>query len=73
MLALALGGYDEKGNIIIDPNCAVGILEEFKKKYKDFNVTATFFLNGGMFQQKEYNEKIIKWLIENGYDIGKHT
>lgn len=66
-------GLDEEGNIIIDPNCAVGILEEFKKKYKDFNVTATFFLNGGLFQQKEYNEKIIKWLIENGYDIGNHT
>ena len=25
-------GFDEDGNIIIDPKCAVGILEEFKKK-----------------------------------------
>lgn len=35
-------GLDSDGNIIIDPNSAVGILEEFKKKYPDFNVTATF-------------------------------
>lgn len=66
-------GIDENGNIIIDPNCAVGILEEFKKKYPDYNVTATFFINLGLFNQPEYNEKILKWLVENGYDIGNHT
>lgn len=66
-------GLDEQGNIIIDENSAVGILESFKKKYKDFNVTATFFVNGGIFNQEEYNEKILKWLVENGYDVGNHT
>ena len=29
-------GLDENGNIIIDPNSAVGVLEDFKKKYPDF-------------------------------------
>lgn len=66
-------GLDESGNIIIDPNSAVGVLEEFKKKYPDYNVTATFFVNGGIFNQSEYNEKILKWMIDNGYDIGNHT
>lgn len=66
-------GLDEKGNIVIDPNSAVGILESFKKKYPDYNVTATFFINGGLFEQEEYNEKILKWLVDNGYDIGNHT
>ena len=66
-------GLDEKGDIIIDPNSAVGILEEFKSKYKDYNVTATFFVNGGLFQQEEYNDKILNWLVNNGYDIGNHT
>lgn len=66
-------GLDENGNIIIDENSAVGILESFKKKYKDYNVTATFFVNGGIFNQEEYNEKILKWLVENGYDVGNHT
>ena len=64
---------DSKGNIIIDPNSAVGILEEYKKKYPDFNVTATFFVNGSLFSQPEYNEKILNWLVDNGYDVGNHT
>lgn len=65
-------GKDENG-LIIDPNCAVGILEEYKKKYPDFNVTATFFVNSGLFQQKEYDQEILNWLVSNGYDIGNHT
>lgn len=66
-------GLDAKGEIQIDPNSAVGILESFKKKYPDFNVTATFFVNGGLFNQPEYNDKILHWLIDHGYDIGNHT
>lgn len=66
-------GLDEKGNIIIDKDSAIGILEEFKKKHPSTPVTATFFVNGGIFNQPEYNEKIVKWMIENGYDIGNHT
>lgn len=64
---------EEDGELLIDPNCAVGILEEFKKKYPDYNVTATFFVNSGLFEQPEYNEKILNWLVDNGYDIGNHT
>ena len=64
---------EKNGELEIDPNCAVGILEEFKSKYKDYNVTATFFVNSGIFQQEEYNEKILKWLVNHGYDIGNHT
>lgn len=66
-------GLEDNGNIIIDKNSAVGILEEFKKKHPDANVTATFFVNGGIFNQSEYNEKILKWMVDNGYDIGNHT
>lgn len=66
-------GEDEEGNIIIDPNSAVGIMEEYKKKYPDMNITATFFLNGGLFRQPDYNEKIINWMVDHGYDIGNHT
>ncbi len=66
-------GKNENGDLIIDPNSAVGILEEFKTKYPDYNITATFFLNKGLFNQPEYNEDIIKWLVANDYDIGNHT
>ena len=66
-------GLDENGDIIIDPNCGVGILEDFKAAHPDMNVTATFFVNGSLFQQSEYNEQILKWLVNHGYDIGNHT
>ena len=64
---------EENGELIIDPNSAVGILEEFKTKYPDYGVTATFFVNSSLFNQNKYNEKILKWLVEHGYDVGNHT
>ena len=66
-------GLDEKGNIIIDKNSAVGILEEFKMKHPDAPVSAIFFVTSALFNQPEYNEKILKWLIDNGYEVGNHT
>ena len=66
-------GLDSDGNIIIDENSAVGVLEAFKKKYPDYNVTAIFFITNALFNQPEYNEKILDWLVNNGYEIGNHT
>ena len=66
-------GLDDKGNIIIDENSAVGVLEAFKKKYPDYNVTAIFFVTEALFNQPEYNEKILHWLVDNGYEVGNHT
>ena len=66
-------GRNEDGSLKFDPNSAIGILESFKEKYSDASVTATFFLNSGLCNQPEYNEEIIKWLVDNGYDVGNHT
>ena len=66
-------GENDDGSLQIDPNCAIGILEEFKKKYPDFNVTATFFVMSGIFNQSTYNQDIVNWLVDHGYDVGNHT
>ena len=66
-------GRNSDGSLQIDPNSAVGILEEFKKKYPDFGVTATFFVMSGIFNQSDYNKDIVNFMINNGYDIGNHT
>lgn len=66
-------GRNNDGTLKIDPDCAVGILEEFKKNHPDVKVTATFFVMEDLFNQKEYNEEILNWLVDNGYDIGNHT
>ena len=64
---------NEDGSLEFDPESAIGVLERIKKKYPDMGVTATFFLNGALCNQKEYNEDIMKWLVDNGYDVGNHT
>ena len=64
---------NEDGTLEFDPNSAIGVLEAFKEKHPDANATATFFVNGGLCNQPKYNEDIIKWLVENGYDVGNHT
>lgn len=64
---------EQEGKLVVDPDCAVGILEEFKNKYDDFDVTASFFLGTNPFGQPEYFEQKLKFLAENGYDIGNHT
>ncbi|WP_069649988.1 polysaccharide deacetylase family protein [Caloranaerobacter ferrireducens] len=62
------------GKKIIDPNCAVGILEEFHNQHPDFPLEATFFTFGkNPFRQKELVEYKLKYLIEKGLDIGNHT
>lgn len=63
----------EDGKLLIDPNCAIGIMEEFKKNHPDFNMTATFFLHSGLFFQNKYSSEMLNWLVDNGYDIGNHT
>ena len=66
--------YIEKdGELVIDSDSAVGILEEFKEKYTEFDVTASFFLNSSPFGQSEYTLEKLNFLINNGYDVGNHT
>jgi peptidoglycan/xylan/chitin deacetylase (PgdA/CDA1 family) len=65
---------EENGELVIDPDSALGIMEEFNKKYDDFNVTASFYIYGtNAFRQQQYVEYKLQYLVENGFDIGNHT
>lgn len=71
---VVLQGWNEDGTPSFDPTCAIAILEKIKAEYPDYNVTATFFLNDQLFENGEENDrKILKWMVDNGYDIGNHT
>jgi len=72
--------YIEKnGQLVIDPDCALGIMEDFKKKHKDFPITATFYVLPAikptlrLFAQPEYKKQKLEWLVKNGYEIGSHN
>lgn len=65
---------EEGGDKKIDPNCAVGIMEEFKKEHPDFGSGGTFFVYYPIpFRQKELIKEKYEFLIQNGYDIGNHS
>jgi peptidoglycan/xylan/chitin deacetylase (PgdA/CDA1 family) len=51
------------------PDSALGIMEAFEKTYPDWKSTATFYVNNGSFA----DEKVIPWLVNNGYEVGSHT
>ncbi|MHB1393963.1 MAG: polysaccharide deacetylase family protein [Clostridia bacterium] len=65
---------EEKGEKKIDPNCAVGIIEEFKKEHPDFGSGGSFFVYYPLpFRQKELIKEKYEFLIQHGYDIGNHS
>ncbi|MBS4539231.1 polysaccharide deacetylase family protein [Clostridium sp. D2Q-11] len=65
---------EENGDKIVDPNSAVGILEEFHKDHTNFPLEATFFINGtNPFRQPELIEYKLNYIIDKGMDIGNHT
>ncbi len=72
--------YLKQGDeLVIDPLSAVGIMEEFKRKYADFPVTATFYVLPAikpglrLFGQEEYIQQKFDFLSRNGYEIGSHS
>lgn len=59
---------------IIDPICAVGILEDFYRENPDFGRAATFYIYYPLpFRQREYMQDKLEYLRDNGYDIGNHS
>jgi hypothetical protein len=63
----------------IDPKSGVGILEAFIRERPDFGRAATFFVLPGakppndLFNQKEHQGRKLRWLVEQGYELGNHT
>lgn len=65
---------EENGEPVIDPNCAVGIMENMYEEHPDFGLEATFYIYYPLpFRQKEHIEFKLKYLVEKGMDIGNHT
>lgn len=65
---------EENGELKVDPECAVGIMEDFYSKHPDFGLEATFFVYYPVpFRQKDLVEYKLRYLVEKGMDIGNHT
>ncbi|HHY36019.1 MAG TPA: polysaccharide deacetylase family protein [Firmicutes bacterium] len=65
---------ERDGELIPDPNCAVGILLDFSRKHPDFGCAATFFIDfPAPFGVPSQVEAKLRFLLENGMEIGNHT
>ena len=67
------------GQWVLDPDCAVGILEDFERQHSGFGRAATFFVLPGaeppnrLFNQPELATRKLQYLAARGYEIGNHT
>jgi peptidoglycan/xylan/chitin deacetylase (PgdA/CDA1 family) len=67
------------GDWVIDPDCAVGILEAFERQHPGFGHAATFYVLPGadppnrLFDQPALATRKLQYLASHGYEIGNHT
>jgi len=65
---------ETSGELTIDPDSAVGIIDGFYEEHPDFGRAATFFLNANIsFSQVEHQAFKLNYLITQGYDVGSHS
>lgn len=67
------------GELVVDPDCAVGIIMEFAKENPDMGTAATFYVNQWLLRQddswytEEHHLLKLEKLVEWGMDIGNHA
>jgi peptidoglycan/xylan/chitin deacetylase (PgdA/CDA1 family) len=70
---------ERQGKQVIDPDCAVGILEKFAADHPGFGHAATFYVLPGanppnrLFNQPALAAQKLQYLASHGYEIGSHT
>jgi hypothetical protein len=57
----------------IDPECAIGIWQEFAKTHPDFPIKATFYVLPILWKQSKLIDQKLKFLAAHGCEIGNHT
>ncbi len=64
---------DQGGKKVIDPNCAVGMMEAFYHKHPDFGCTAVFSYLPSLFEQQGMGKKKVEYLEGHGFEFADHT
>ena len=57
----------------VKPDTAVGIMLAFGKLHPDFKPAGTFYLNKDPFAAGADVPRYLRWLVQNGFEIGNHT
>jgi hypothetical protein len=65
-------GFLQDGSL--DPNSALGIMENFAKAHPDFPAVATFYIPRNAFEGNGSTPgKTLRWLVEHGFELGNHS
>ena len=64
---------DQGGKKVIDPDCAVGIMEAFYHKHPDFGCTAVFSYLPSLFEQQGMGKEKVQYLATHGFEFADHT
>lgn len=65
---------DSEDDFIVDPDSAVGILEDFYKEYPDFGLEGTFYVfYPTPFRQEKWISTKFQYLVDKGLEIGNHA
>jgi peptidoglycan/xylan/chitin deacetylase (PgdA/CDA1 family) len=70
---------ERQGELVVDPDCAIGIIEAFARAHPEFGRAATFYVLPGadppnrLFNQPDLVTRKLTYLAANGYEIGNHT
>lgn len=64
---------DAKGNPMVDPRSAVGILDAFSARHPDFGRAATFYPLPGAFETPAEAGEKLRYLLASGRELGNHT
>jgi peptidoglycan/xylan/chitin deacetylase (PgdA/CDA1 family) len=57
----------------VDPDTAVGILLGFAREHPDFPAAGTFYVNKDPFEGGSDAPRLLRWLVQNGFEVGNHT
>jgi peptidoglycan/xylan/chitin deacetylase (PgdA/CDA1 family) len=61
------------GKYVIDPNCAIGMIDAFYAKHPDFGRAGTFYVLPSGFDQDGVIADKFKYLVATGRELGNHT
>ncbi|MEJ7569595.1 MAG: putative glycoside hydrolase [Gaiellaceae bacterium] len=65
--------FELDSNGSVKPKTAVGIMLEFARTHPGFRPSGTFYVNRTPFGSAARVKKTLRWLTENGFEIGNHT
>lgn len=64
---------ERDGQLVVDPDSAVGVLLRFHEEHPDWPLKASFYVNDVPFEQAQTWQEKVRFLAAQGMEVGNHT